>query len=102
MEREFRLAHPWWRFAPSYNVASGRATPLRQVVDTLVGLATVPVSVRVDPARLRAADVPVVCGDASRLRTATGWEPTIALEQTLADTLDAARSTLATGRMSAT
>jgi nucleoside-diphosphate-sugar epimerase len=35
--------------------------------------------------------VPVFCGDASRLRSATGWEPTIPLDKTLADTLAAAR-----------
>jgi nucleoside-diphosphate-sugar epimerase len=33
----------------------------------------------------------VVSGDSSRLRAATGWEPTIPLEQTLADALDFAR-----------
>ena len=54
---------------------------------------------RSSPTRLaaRPADLPVVCGDASRLRDATGWEPMIPLEQTLADTLDAARR--ATTRM---
>ena len=24
VEREFRVAQPWWRFAPSYNVAGGQ------------------------------------------------------------------------------
>jgi putative SOS response-associated peptidase YedK len=28
VEREFRLAHPWWRFSPSYNVATGRNVPV--------------------------------------------------------------------------
>ncbi len=33
----------------------------------------------------------MIAGDASRLRAATGWAPTIPLEQTLADALDFAR-----------
>jgi GDP-4-dehydro-6-deoxy-D-mannose reductase len=77
--------------AGTYNVAGGRAVEMREVLDLLVGLARAPIEVEPDPARSRPSDLPVVCGDASRLREATGWEPMIPLEQTLADTLDAAR-----------
>jgi GDP-4-dehydro-6-deoxy-D-mannose reductase len=77
--------------AGTYNVAGGRAVEMREVLELLVGLATAPIEVEPDPARSRPSDPPVVCGDASRLREATGWEPMIPLEQTLADTLDAAR-----------
>jgi GDP-4-dehydro-6-deoxy-D-mannose reductase len=41
----------------------------------------------VDPERYRPVDVPVVLGDASRLRAATGWEPEIPLQETLEDLL---------------
>ena len=75
----------------TYNVASGRAVPMRRVVELLVELADVPVRVEHDPARLRRADIPRLCGDASRLRSATGWEPEIPLERTLADALAFAR-----------
>jgi GDP-4-dehydro-6-deoxy-D-mannose reductase len=81
----------------TYNVAGGRTIEMREVLELLVGLAEAPIEVEPDPARIRPADLPVVCGDASRLRDATGWEPMIPLEQTLADTLDAARR--ATTRM---
>ncbi len=77
--------------AGTYNVASGRAVEMSEVLEALVGLAKVPIEVEADPARSRPSDLPVVCGDASRLRAATGWKPMIPLEQTLADTLDAAR-----------
>jgi GDP-4-dehydro-6-deoxy-D-mannose reductase len=83
--------------ADTYNVASGRAVEMQEVLDILVGLATVPIEIERDPERSRPADLPVVCGDASRLRAVTGWAPTILLEQTLADTLAAARA--ATERM---
>jgi GDP-4-dehydro-6-deoxy-D-mannose reductase len=75
----------------TYNVAGGRAVEMREVLELLVGLAEAPIEVEPDPARSRPSDLPLVCGDASRLREATGWEPMIPLEQTLADTLDAAR-----------
>jgi GDP-4-dehydro-6-deoxy-D-mannose reductase len=75
----------------TYNVAGGRAIEMREVLELLVGLAAVPIEVGPDPARSRPSDMPLVCGDATRLRDATGWEPMIPLEQTLADTLDAAR-----------
>jgi GDP-4-dehydro-6-deoxy-D-mannose reductase len=81
----------------TYNIASGRAVEMREVLDLLLGLAKAPIEVEPDPARSRPSDLPLVCGDASRLRAATGWEPMIPLERTLADTLDAARR--ATTRM---
>ena len=83
--------------AGTYNVAGGRAIEMREALDIIVGLAEAPIEVEPDPARSRPSELPVVCGDASRLRDATGWEPMIPLERTLADTLDAARR--ATTRM---
>jgi GDP-4-dehydro-6-deoxy-D-mannose reductase len=80
----------------TYNVASGRARELREVVQLLVELADCTIDVEQDPARLRPADIPVVCGDASRLAEATGWAPEIPLEQTLVDALDEARRAVRT------
>ena len=77
--------------AGTYNVASGRTVKMAEVVDLLVSLARVPVSVERDESRVRPADIPRLSGDASKLRAATGWKPEIPLEQTLADTLAAAR-----------
>jgi GDP-4-dehydro-6-deoxy-D-mannose reductase len=81
--------------AGTYNVASGNAVAMREVLDVLVSLATCPIEVEEDPSRLRASEVAELSGDASKLRAATGWAPTIPLEQTLADTLDAARAAVA-------
>ncbi len=73
-----------------YNVCSGRAVPLRRVVELLVEASGVPVTVERDDERLRPAEVRVLAGDPSKLRAATGWEPRIPLEQTLVDALRAA------------
>lgn len=84
-----------------YNVASGRAVALRDVVARLVALCRVPVTVEPDPERMRASDVPVVSGDPSKLHAATGWKPEIPFERTLSDTLESARGLAGTGRMPA-
>ena len=78
------LARP----ATVYNVCSGRGVRLGDVLARLIELAGVNVEVRQDPARFRPADIPVLVGDPSRLRAATGWEPRIALESTLRDLLE--------------
>ncbi|HVX31281.1 MAG TPA: GDP-mannose 4,6-dehydratase [Nitrolancea sp.] len=70
-----------------FNVASGTARPIQAVLDHLLSLAKVEVSVHEDPSRLRPSDIPILVGDASKLRQATGWRPEIAFEQSLADTL---------------
>jgi GDP-4-dehydro-6-deoxy-D-mannose reductase len=74
----------------TYNVASGHAVPLRRVVELLVDAAGVDVQIERDEARVRPAEIRVLAGDATKLRAATGWEPRIPLEQTLADAIRAA------------
>jgi GDP-4-dehydro-6-deoxy-D-mannose reductase len=79
----------------TYNVATGRAVEMREVLDTLVSLARCPIEVRDDPTRRRAADIAVLAGDPSRIRAVTGWEAAIPLDQTLADALESARARVA-------
>jgi len=70
-----------------YNVASGVARSMKSILAALVARARVTVRIETDPALLRPSDTPVILGDASRLRTATGWEPQIPFERTLDDLL---------------
>jgi GDP-4-dehydro-6-deoxy-D-mannose reductase len=71
-----------------FNVASGVARPIQSVLDRLLSLTQVEVAIHEDPARLRPSDIPVLVGDATKLRETTGWQPEISFEQSLADTLD--------------
>lgn len=71
-----------------YHVASGTAVSIQEVLDMLIGMSTVEIRVEQDPSRLRTHDIPVLVGDATKLREATGWEPTIPLKQTLQEILD--------------
>jgi GDP-4-dehydro-6-deoxy-D-mannose reductase len=68
-----------------YNVGSGRAHKVREMLDMLLKESRVEVEVRQDPARMRPSDVELLMGDASKFRRATGWEPTIPFERTMAD-----------------
>jgi GDP-4-dehydro-6-deoxy-D-mannose reductase len=78
-----------------YNVCSGQARVVREVLDALVARCRLPVTIEVDPGRLRPNDVPVVLGSAARLQEETGWEPAVPFDRTLADLLDDARTRLA-------
>jgi GDP-4-dehydro-6-deoxy-D-mannose reductase len=71
-----------------YNVASGVARPMRVVLEGLVDRARIPVRIDIDPDRLRPQDVPVMVGDATRLRNATGWAPAISFDRMLDDLLN--------------
>ena len=71
-----------------YNVCSGRAITMRHLLDLLLARARVPVTVKVDPARYRPNDTPLLLGDPSRLRDELGWTAEIPLEQTLDDLLE--------------
>ncbi|MDE2571195.1 MAG: GDP-mannose 4,6-dehydratase [bacterium] len=66
-----------------YNVCSGYAYAIKDVLRELILLARVGVEVREDPARLRPSDTPVLLGDNAKLRAATAWEPAYRLERTL-------------------
>lgn len=69
-----------------YNVCSGRAQELREMVEEMIELSETGARIEVDPERFRPVDLPLLVGDGSRLR-ALGWEPRITLRQTLSDLL---------------
>lgn len=69
-------------YAPSmngqfYNVASGEAVRIRDLIDASVALSGRAIPVVVDATRFRANDVGCVIGDSSKLLALTGWRPTI-------------------------
>ncbi len=74
-----------------YNLGSGRGTKIAEALEYLRTLASRPIAVRVDPARVRPVDLSFLVADASKLRAATGWEPGYTIERTLADMLESCR-----------
>jgi GDP-4-dehydro-6-deoxy-D-mannose reductase len=71
-----------------YNVCSGEAYRVRDLLDALVGLSRASIGIEVDQARLRPIDNPVIAGDRSRIGAETGWIPEIPIERTLDDLLN--------------
>jgi GDP-4-dehydro-6-deoxy-D-mannose reductase len=71
-----------------YNVCTGRSVAIRDLVDRLLELGGLNLTVELDPDRIRPVDVADVRGDPTRVQQATGWSPSIPLDQTLADVLD--------------
>ncbi len=71
-----------------YNICSGKAWRIKDMLDLLLSMSKVKIEVREDPARLRPSDVPILLGDYSKFHAVTGWKPTIPFEQTLADMLE--------------
>jgi nucleoside-diphosphate-sugar epimerase len=67
--------------ATAYNVCSGVGLQLSVLLEALLERASIRPQIESDPERFRPTDYSV--GDASRLRTATGWEPRVPIEQTL-------------------
>jgi GDP-4-dehydro-6-deoxy-D-mannose reductase len=82
-----------------YNVCSGAAVTIRDVLRELIAIAHVPVEVREDPARMRSAETPLSVGNPEKLRACTGWAPRIPLVSSLRDIYEAARHVTASVRL---
>jgi len=79
----------------TYNVGTGEAISIGELLRTLVALARVSVRTELDPARVRADDPAAFTVDATRFRRRTGWAPRIPLARSLSDLLDHWRSVVA-------
>jgi GDP-4-dehydro-6-deoxy-D-mannose reductase len=71
-----------------YNVCSGHAERIGDLLGRLLALSDRPIEVVTNADRLRPSDIPLLWGDGSRIEDGLGWRPDRSLEQTLADTLD--------------
>jgi GDP-4-dehydro-6-deoxy-D-mannose reductase len=90
--RAYRLLVEHGEAGEVYNVCSGRDLAIAELAERLVAMAARPMRLVPDPALQRPVETPVLRGDASRLRAATGWHPEVPLERTLADVLDEQRA----------
>jgi GDP-4-dehydro-6-deoxy-D-mannose reductase len=71
-----------------FNVCSGRAIAIREILDMLRDIAGVSVDVVREQHRVRPYDVPMVVGSYDRLKRATGWSPSIPIRKTLEDVFE--------------
>ena len=85
-----------------FNVCSGRSASARELLAALSAAAGVEIAHEVDARLVRAHEVMEVRGSAERLRAATGWQPEIPLETTLADTVAWWRAEIRAGQVEGT
>jgi GDP-4-dehydro-6-deoxy-D-mannose reductase len=72
----------------AYNVGSGVARSIEEVLALCLELSDAPMTTRVDPTRFRPADVPLLVADTARIRAHTNWQPIIDFKAALKETLD--------------
>ena len=75
-----------------YNICTGDAISIADLLDMILSLSKVSVSKQQDPARMRPSDVMLLLGDSSKFRKITGWKPKIPFKQTMNDLLEAWRT----------
>lgn len=75
------------KFGSVYNIGSGKAVKIADVLQKLISLSSAKIKVIIDEKRFRPIDVEKIYCNASKFRKTTGWKPTISLEKTLSDTI---------------
>ncbi len=58
-----------------YNVGSGKAYGLDELMEYITSLSNQKITVEIDPALVRPVDTPVICCDYSKIKRELGWEP---------------------------
>jgi GDP-4-dehydro-6-deoxy-D-mannose reductase len=71
-----------------YNIGSGTAPRLRELVARLLSMTRRKIALEVEPDRQHAVEADVYLCDSLRFRRLTGWQPRISLDRTLRDTLE--------------
>ncbi len=71
-----------------YNLCSGKAYNLRELLNILISFSTTNVIVEKDPSKFRPSDLPIMLGDNTKIKTEIGWIPKIDIQTTLNDLLD--------------
>lgn len=86
--RAYTLLMEHGQAGENYNVGSGKAIAIQEILDMILSFAKTSITVEVDPARLRPVDVPVIEADVTKLEACTGWKREIELERTIEETLE--------------
>ena len=71
-----------------YNIASGKALSIKEILDKILALGDKQIKVVTDSAKFRPQDPPAICGSSQKLYKLTGWQPEIPIDQTLQEILN--------------
>lgn len=87
--RAYRTVLEGARGGEVYNIGSGKAWRIGDILKTLIAESTVKdIRMEQQEIRIRPNDIPLMRCDASRLEREFGWRPKIPIEQTLGDLLE--------------
>jgi len=92
MVRAYYLAIQKCQYGTPYNISSGQAVSIEKMLEMLLSFSNVEIAVLQDADRMRPSDVPILQGDCTLFKNATGWERKYVLEDTLEDLLNYWRS----------
>lgn len=88
MVRGYFLSVQKCKFGEVYNICSEKTVRISDMLDILLSFTKVKPKIVKDPSRIRPSDVPILLGDCSKFRKATGWKPQIPFEKTMEDLLN--------------
>jgi GDP-4-dehydro-6-deoxy-D-mannose reductase len=87
--RAYWLAVNSCEYGTPYNICSGRAWRIGDMLDCLVYMSiTRGIEIREEQSRMRPSDVPLLLGDCSKFNAITGWTNEIPFQRTLLDMLE--------------
>lgn len=71
----------------TYNVGSGKAVSIQQILEKILTIAKIDIKVETDTSKYRPIDVPIIEADISKLVNNTNWSKKIDLDETIKETL---------------
>ena len=77
-----------------YNICSGNAVSLKEVLDILLSFSGESIGIEVDPGKMRKIDIPFLAGDNRKIRRRTSWQPNISISRSLEDLIQYWRNCL--------
>lgn len=72
----------------TYNVGSGKAVAISEILGEILKLSSAEIEVKVDEKKFRPVDVPIIAADVSKIFADTGWKAEIGVTETLGEVLD--------------
>lgn len=78
------------KFVPNevFNISSGESHSLAEAIELFREFARTKFEIKIDPARLRKTDIPVLTGNGEKFSRLTGWTAKIPLRKTIEDLLN--------------
>jgi len=86
--RGYRLLAEKGKSGEVYQLCSGRAFGIGDLLNRLISFSDISIKVVRDQKLFRKTDIPILRGSFSKARKDVGWKPEIAIDRTLKDTLD--------------